>query len=337
MHLIQYVDQLQNDRSEASALALVNDCSLQGLSFIDGENTQYVKQALNLLPQHMIGPFCAKLTSSQINQLAFQYTSFHNILMLMKESQTAYYRFIESLNESTTEGWFFETLSEEQGFLNLLSHLNQHNYLLVSHLALKLSKFFLAEGINSLENLGRYLMVPNYELQKAVIETASIHLSIHLLRLNSKPLREQKFAWAVINLRPELRNTLLSLYGRECCLSLLELSRQQQFTYLTEALLSYLVPASWTLERCRYSTSMVSMNRDTQSDEDIKFTLGELEEIQKNRKLGGDNLFTDKELDELYRKSSPTTGPGFFLKPTVSYDDLDLIKEEALTLSASWL
>lgn len=275
--LVELYNALLNKKTQQEVL---NQYQFDGLSFATQEDIESIKKILYLLTNGSLkDQFLAKMTAEQLKQLGQSMLVFSQLMFLLKYSSESQLRLLSVLDNDTLSRW---PLREPDGrpslvFWNLLHNLQPHVGLLVS----KLNKNKFVQLIVDLEDLGRLLGVLTPASQKVLLDSVKKNLDISALPFASKPLVNQWFTVALLALSPELNTSLLSQLGSKRCVSLLNRSRQENCKPLTEKLLSLMVPASWTLKKWFYSSSIMSCKPKKIADEvDEQFTQEELVEMK---------------------------------------------------------
>lgn len=365
------------DEDDEKIQKLLDQLSLDGI-FFDDDNIKLINQTVSMLDPPFYDALFAKMSVDHMRQLSSSLYKFFNLMIFTKGSNEARQRVINALDQSVTKEWFVGSEQQKATFFALIQCLGQDSSL-TSLLASKLSRVFLAEGINDLEDLGSFLLIHNYEMQEAFIETAKQYVCLDTNSAPKAPVCYQQFARSLILLPPALRDRvisfltpsklsryflsgiscledlgyvllianeelqkallevvqepdvyqrridsysqaiipiykqnfarsliylsqtnrdrLLSLFEMKFCISLLEMSQQQQCFYLSQVLLAYMIPASMTLMLCRSFSERVSITRkNIEIDEYIQFTPNDLEKMKVTNR----------------RQSNQTPGPGFF-------------------------
>jgi hypothetical protein len=253
--------------------------TLEGLSFAKPDDIESISNIFFLLTNRALRyRFLYKMSGEQLKQLGQFIMPFSKLLFVLRGTPEIQLRLLTVLDEDTLRQWPLHRQGRQSPcFISILQAVPLHSGLLIS----KLSPQKLAELVPNLEDLARVLGVLKPESQKILLDRVKEHINLSTYPLDSKPLANQWFALALVELSPQLKSNLLSQIGYERCISLLNQSRQEQREALTDKLLCYLVPASWTLEKWFYSSSRMNTKKEPVAYEvDESFTQNELVQMK---------------------------------------------------------
>lgn len=248
---------------------LLDECSVDGISFRDQNNCARAVQILSkLLNEPLKEKFLAKMSDIQIKDLCRTPAIFRCI----QNSPGSLTRFISMLD--ATDISFWPLISNVFAYALFLNSLDID---LSAQIFAKMTWPTCDKLIRDLDDLGYFLGILNsHKLRLIVTEHLLENISLQQVPLAKKPLVMQHFVSALLTVPAQLRSILLSGLGMRRCNELLGISYKEGHTQLTHALLSYMVPASWTIEQWMYSSLRMLRKPTALEDSDPEFSEEEI-------------------------------------------------------------